>query len=137
MNFIIRNLLLFTVLLCTVACSLDENFDRSSWKNIDFRVSVSGQSRVAIQKDGSGDFQAGDELALRVYESQPDKLQDKTLLHAKGIGGLLLYIGKIGRKLLTFMQSGLLLLRLSCGRALLVCASGESEPVGREGFFIF
>lgn len=28
MNFIIRNLLLFTVLLCTVACSLDENFDR-------------------------------------------------------------------------------------------------------------
>ena len=84
MNFIIRNLLLFTVLLCTVACSLDENFDRSSWKNIDFRVSVSGQSRVAIQKDGSGDFQAGDELALRVYESQPDKLQDKTLLHCEG-----------------------------------------------------
>ena len=84
MNFIIRNLLLFTVLLCTVACSLDENFDRSSWKNIDFRVSVSGQSRVAIQKDGSGDFQAGDELALRVYESQPDKLQDKTLLHSEG-----------------------------------------------------
>lgn len=84
MNFIIRNLLLFTVLLCTVACSLDENFDRSSWKNIDFRVSVSGQSRVAIQKDGSGDFQAGDEVALRVYESQPDKLQDKTLLHCEG-----------------------------------------------------
>lgn len=84
MNFIIRNLLLFTVLLCTVACSLDENFDLSSWKNIDFRVSVSGQSRVAIQKDGSGDFQAGDEVALRVYESQPDKLQDKTLLHCEG-----------------------------------------------------
>ena len=73
MNFIIRNLLLFTVLLCTVACSSDENFDQSSWKNIDFRVSVVGQSRVAIQKDGSGDFQAGDEVALRVYESQPDK----------------------------------------------------------------
>ena len=84
MNFIIRNLLLFTVLLCTVACSSDENFDQSSWKNIDFRVSVSGQSRVAIQKDGSGDFQAGDEVALRVYESQPDKLQDKTLLHSEG-----------------------------------------------------
>lgn len=43
-----------------------------------------GQSRVAIQKDGSGDFQAGDEVALRVYESQPDKLQDKTLLLCEG-----------------------------------------------------
>ena len=75
MNFIIRNLLLFTVLLCTVACSSDENFDRSSWKNIDFRVSVVGQSRVAIQKD---------EVALRVYEAQLDKLQDKTLLHCEG-----------------------------------------------------
>lgn len=42
MNFIIRNLLLFTVLLCTVACSSDENFDRSSLENIDFRVSVVG-----------------------------------------------------------------------------------------------
>lgn len=84
MNFIIRNLLLFTVLLCTVACSSDENFDQSSWKNIDFRVFVMGQSRVAIQKDGSGDFLAGDEVALRVYESQPDKLQDKTLLHCEG-----------------------------------------------------
>ena len=84
MNFIIRNLLLFTVLLCTVACSSDENFDQSSLEYIDFRVSVLGQSRVAIQKDGSGDFQAGDELALRVYESQPDKLQDKTLLHCEG-----------------------------------------------------
>lgn len=84
MNFIIRNLLLFTVLLCTVACSSDENFDRSSWKNIDFRVSVVGQSRVAIQKDGSGDFQAGDEVALRVYEAQLDKLQDKTLLLCEG-----------------------------------------------------
>lgn len=84
MNFIIRNLLLFTVLLCTVACSLDENFDQSSLEYIDFRVSVSGQSRVAIQKDGSGDFLAGDEVALRVYESQPDKLQDKTLLHCEG-----------------------------------------------------
>ena len=80
MNFIIRNLFLIFVLLCAVACSSDENFDRSSWKNIDFRVSVVGQSRVAIQKDGSGDFQAGDEVALRVYESQLDKLQDKTLL---------------------------------------------------------
>lgn len=84
MNFIIRNLLLFTVLLCTVACSSDENFDQSSLENIDFRVSVVGQSRVAIQKDGSGDFLAGDEVALRVYESQPDKLQDKTLLHCEG-----------------------------------------------------
>ena len=84
MNFIIRNLLLFTVLLCTVACSSDENFDRSSWKNIDFRVSVVEQSRVVIRKDGSGDFQTGDEVALRVYEPQPDKLQDKTLLHCEG-----------------------------------------------------
>ena len=84
MNFIIRNLLLFTVLLCTVACYSDENFDRSSLENIDFRVSVVGQSRVAIQKDGSGDFQTGDEVALRVYEAQLDKLQDKTLLHCEG-----------------------------------------------------
>lgn len=84
MNFIIRNLLLFFVLLCTVACSSDENFDQSSLENIDFRVSLAGQSRVAIQKDGSGDFQVGDEVALRVYESQPDKLQDKTLLHCEG-----------------------------------------------------
>ena len=59
MNFIIRNLLLFIVLLCTVACSLDENFAQSPLENIDFRVSVVGQSRVAIQKDGSGDFQVG------------------------------------------------------------------------------
>lgn len=81
MNFIIRNLFLIFVLLCAVACSSDENFDQPSLENIDFRVSVVGQSRVAIQKDGSGDFQAGDELALRVYESQLDKLQDKTLLH--------------------------------------------------------
>ena len=114
MNFIIRNLLLFTVLLCTVACSSDENFDQSSLEYIDFRVSVLGQSRVAIQKDGSGDFQAGDELALRVYESQPDKLQDKTLLLCEGKRWT---SSKTGRKLLTFMQSGLLLLRLSCGRA--------------------
>ena len=84
MNFIIRNLLLFFVLLCTVACSSEENFDQSSLENIDFRVSVVGQSRVAMQKNGSGDFQAGDEVALRVYESQPDKLQDKTLLHCEG-----------------------------------------------------
>lgn len=84
MNFIIRNLLLFFVLLCTVACSSDENFDQSSLENIDFRVSLAGQSRVAIQKDGSGDFQVGDEVALRVYESQLDKLQDKTLLHCEG-----------------------------------------------------
>ena len=84
MNFIIRNLLLFTVLLCTVACSSDENFGQSFLENIDFRVSVSGPSRVAIQKDGSGDFQAGDELALRVYEAQLDKLQDKTLLLCEG-----------------------------------------------------
>lgn len=84
MNFIIRNLLLFFVLLCTVACSSDENFDQSSLENIDFRVSVVGQSRVAMQKNGSGDFQAGDEVALRVYEPQPDKLQDKTLLHCEG-----------------------------------------------------
>lgn len=84
MNFIIRNLLLFTVLLCTVACSLDENFDQSSLENIDFRVSVAGQSRVAMQKNGSGDFQAGDEVALRVYEFQPDKLQDNKLLYCEG-----------------------------------------------------
>ena len=115
MNFIIRNLLLFTVLLCTVACSSDENFDQSSLEYIDFRVSVSGQSRVAIQKDGSGDFQAGDEVAL-VYEARIS-FRIKRCYIAKGIGGLLLYIGKIGRKLLIFMRSGLLLLRLSCGRA--------------------
>lgn len=84
MNFIIRNLLLFFVLLCTVACSSDENFDQSSLENIDFRVSVVGQSRVAIQKNGSGDFQAGDEVALRVYEAQPDKLQDNKLLYCEG-----------------------------------------------------
>lgn len=84
MNFIIRNLFLIFVLLCAVACSSDENFDQSSLENIDFRVSVAGQSRVAIQKDGSGDFQVGDEVALRVYESQLDKLQDKTLLHCEG-----------------------------------------------------
>lgn len=84
MNFIIRNLLLFIVLLCTVACSLDENFDQSSLENIDFRVSVAGQSRVAMQKNGSGDFQAGDEVALRVYEFQPDKLQDNKLLYCEG-----------------------------------------------------
>lgn len=84
MNFIIRNLFLIFVLLCAVACSSDENFDQSSLENIDFRVSVAGQSRVVIQKDGSGDFQVGDEVALRVYESQPDKLQDKTLLHCEG-----------------------------------------------------
>ena len=41
MNFIIRNLLLFTVLLCTVACSLDENFDQSSLENIDFSLNNS------------------------------------------------------------------------------------------------
>lgn len=84
MNFIIRNLFLIFVLLCAVACSSDENFDQSSLENIDFRVSVAGQSRVVIQKDGSGDFQVGDEVALRVYESQPDKLQDKTLRHCEG-----------------------------------------------------
>ena len=84
MNFIIRNLLLFIVLLCTVACSSDENFDQSSLENIDFRVSVVGQSRVAMQKNGSGDFQAGDEVALRVYEFQPDKLQDNKLLYCEG-----------------------------------------------------
>lgn len=84
MNFIIRNLFLIFVLLCAVACSSDENFDQSSLENIDFRVSLAGQSRVVIQKDGSGDFQVGDEVALRVYESQPDKLQDKTLLHCEG-----------------------------------------------------
>lgn len=84
MNFIIRNLLLFFVLLCIVACSSEENFDQSSLENIDFRVSVAGQSRVAMQKNGSGDFQAGDEVALRVYESQPDKLQDNTLLYCEG-----------------------------------------------------
>lgn len=84
MNFIIRNLFLIFVLLCAVACSSDENFDQSPLENIDFRVSLAGQSRVAIQKDGSGDFQVGDEVALRVYESQPDKLQDKTLLHCEG-----------------------------------------------------
>lgn len=117
MNFIIRNLLLFTVLLCTVACSSDENFDQSSWKNIDFRVSVSGQSRVAIQKDGSGDFQAGDEVACEYMSLNRISFRIKRCYIAKGIGGLLLYIGKTGRKLLTFMQSGLLLLRLSCGRA--------------------
>lgn len=39
---------------------------------------------MAIQKDGSGDFQAGDEVALRVYEAQLDKLQDKTLLLCEG-----------------------------------------------------
>lgn len=111
MNFIIRNLLLFFVLLCTVACSSEENFDQPSLENIDFRVSVVGQSRVAIQKNGSGDFQAGDEVALRVYESQPDKLQDKTLHIAKESSGLLLYIGKSGRGLLIFMRSGLQLLR--------------------------
>lgn len=84
MNFIIRNLFLIFVLLCAVACSSDENFDQPSLGNIDFRVSLAGQSRVVIQKDGSGDFQVGDEVALRVYESQPDKLQDKTLLHREG-----------------------------------------------------
>lgn len=84
MNFIIRNLFLIFVLSCAVACSSGENFDQSSLENIDFRVSLAGQSRVAIQKDGSGDFQVGDEVALRVYESQPDKLQDKTLLHCEG-----------------------------------------------------
>lgn len=84
MNFIIRNLLLFIVLLCTVACSSEENFDQSSLENIDFRVSVAGQSRVAMQKNGSGDFQAGDEVALRVYEFQPDKLQDNKLLYCEG-----------------------------------------------------
>lgn len=117
MNFIIRNLLLFTVLLCTVACSSDENFDRSSWKNIDFRVSVVGQSRVAIQKDGSGDFQAGDEVALRVYEAQLDKLQDKTLLLCEGKRWTSSLYWKDREELLIFMRSGLLLLRLSCGRA--------------------
>lgn len=84
MNFIIRNLFLIFVLLCAVACSSGENFDQPSLGNIDFRVSLAGQSRVVIQKDGSGDFQVGDEVALRVYESQPDKLQDKTLLHREG-----------------------------------------------------
>lgn len=84
MNFIIRNLFLIFVLLCAVACSSDENFNQPSLENIDFRVSVAGHSRVVIQKDGSGDFQVGDEVALRVYESQPDKLQDKTLLHCEG-----------------------------------------------------
>lgn len=84
MNFIIRNLFLIFVLLCAVACSSGENFDQPSLGNIDFRVSLAGQSRVVIQKDGSGDFQVGDEVALRVYESQPDKLQDKTLLHCEG-----------------------------------------------------
>lgn len=84
MNFIIRNLFLIFVLLCAVACSLDENFNQPSLENIDFRVSVAGHSRVAIQKDGSGDFQVGDEVALRVYGVQPDKLQDKTLLHCEG-----------------------------------------------------
>ncbi|WP_278454266.1 hypothetical protein [Phocaeicola plebeius] len=70
--------------LRTVACSSDENFDQSSLENIDFRVSVAGQSRVAMQKNGSGDFQAGDEVALRVYEFQPDKLQDNKLLYCEG-----------------------------------------------------
>lgn len=84
MNFIIRNLFLIFVLSCAVACSSGENFDQSSLENIDFRVSVAGQSRVVIQKDGSGDFQVGDEVALRVYGVQPDKLQDKTLLHCEG-----------------------------------------------------
>lgn len=69
MNFIIRNLFLIFVLLCAVACSSGENFDQPSLENIDFRVSVVEQSRVVIQKDGSGDFQVGDEVALRVYEA--------------------------------------------------------------------
>lgn len=117
MNFIIRNLFLIFVLLCAVACSSGENFDQPSLGNIDFRVSLAGQSRVVIQKDGSGDFQAGDEVALRVYESQLDKFRIKRCYFAKENGGLLPYIGKTGRKLLIFMRSGLLLLRLSCGRA--------------------
>ena len=79
MNFIIRNLFLIFVLLCAVACSSDENFDQPSLGNIDFRVSLAGQSRVVIQKDGSGDFQVGDEVALRVYESQPDKLKESKI----------------------------------------------------------
>lgn len=117
MNFIIRNLFLIFVLLCAVACSSDENLGLPSLENIDFRVSVVGQSRVVIQKDGSGDFQVGDEVALRVYESQPDKLQDKTLLHCEGNRWTSSLYWKDWDGLLIFMRSGLLLLRLSCGRA--------------------
>ena len=117
MNFIIRNLLLFTVLLCTVACSLDENFDQSSLENIDFRVSVAGQSRVAMQKNGSGDFQAGDEVLCECMSFNRINFRITNCYIAKGIDGLLPYIGKIGRELLIFMRFGLLLLRLSCGRA--------------------
>lgn len=105
------------MLLCAVACSSDENFDQSSLENIDFRVSVAGQLRVVIQKDGSGDFQVGDEVALRVYESQPDKLQDKTLLHCHGKRWTSSLYWKDREGTPHFLQSGLLLLRLSCGRA--------------------
>lgn len=83
MNFIIRSLFLFFV-LCTFACSSEENSELYSSDNIDFKVSVSSLSRVAMQTDGSGDFQAGDEVALWGYESQPDKIQDRTLLHCEG-----------------------------------------------------
>lgn len=116
MNFIIRNLFLIFVLLCAVACSSDENLGLPSLENIDFRVSVVGQSRVAIQKDGSGTFRRETSWPCECMSLNRISFRIKRCYIAKENGGLLPYIGKTGRKLLIFMQSGLLLLRLSCGR---------------------
>ena len=116
MNLIVR-LVFISFVLCNVACSSEkENEPYFFSDSIDFRVSVSPQSRVTMQEDGSGGFQAGDEIAMWGYEAQPDRIQNKTVLRCEGNRWALLYIGKIGRVLLIFMRSGLLLLRWNCGR---------------------
>ena len=111
MNFIIRNLFLIFVLLCAVACSSDENFNPPSLENIDFRVSLAGQSRVVIRKDGSGDFQVGMRWLCGCMNRSRISFRIKRCYIAKEIGGLLPYIGKTGKGLLIFMRSGLQLLR--------------------------
>lgn len=79
MNFIIRNLYLF-FLLCIAACASKENPGSYSSENIDFRVFVSSPSRRVIQKDGSGGFQSGDEIALWAYRFQSESIQSKNEL---------------------------------------------------------
>lgn len=84
MNLIVR-LVFISFVLCNVACSSEkENEPYFFSDGIDFRVSVSPQSRVTMQEDGSGGFQAGDEIAMWGYEAQSDRIQNKTVLRCEG-----------------------------------------------------
>lgn len=84
MNLIVR-LIFISFVLCNVACSSEKENELYFFSDsIDFRVSVSPQSRVTMQEDGSGAFQAGDEIAMWGYEAQPDRIQNKTMLRCEG-----------------------------------------------------